>query len=90
MTEPMGRRIYYARCWEGRQSLAAFGAAVALKEGRTKPYSAATVSDWEHNRKVPSVKALIAAAAVGHVRDEWLIFGRGERSAGAYTAQGAA
>lgn len=88
--ETLGRRIYFARVWRERQSLAAFGRAIAEVEPRDTPYSAATISEWEHDRGEPSLKAVVAMSKVSTVRKEWIAFGSGEPLVETYKAQGAA
>lgn len=73
----LGQRIYYARVWQGRQSLSAFGAAVAHAQGRRAPYSAAAVSLWERDQRVPRMATLMATARATGVRSEWLLLGAG-------------
>lgn len=73
----LGQRIYYARVHRGRQSMAAFGAAVARAEGRQSPYSPQAVSEWEHDRRTPSLPTLAAIATTAHLRVEWLAFAIG-------------
>lgn len=80
MTElhTLGQRIYFARVWRGKQTLAAFGAAVAEAEKRAKPYTPQAVAEWESNTTIPKLSALQAIPKVAGLRPEWLILKSGQ------------
>lgn len=86
----LGQRLYFARVWQGPRTLKAFGAAIAKAEGRTVPYGAQAVCEWERDNRIPKLATLQAAANASGVRVEWLILKSGEPFTRREISQGAA
>lgn len=84
----MEQRIYYARVWQGKRSLAAFGALVAKAEGRKQPYTANTVCRWEHGNSAPDLSTMIAIARASGLREEWILLNKGEPADNAHNLLG--
>lgn len=84
--ETVGNRVFWVRllvdgATGGRVSQGELGAAVSSELGGDRAYKAASVSEWENGRRVPSVRAVAALARAARgfgvdVDPGWLAFGK--------------
>lgn len=73
----LGARIYFLRVSGGRRSQGQFGAEIAKAEGRDTPYSANTISDWEDNKTIPPLSAIVGIVNLTGASLDFLVFGSG-------------
>jgi hypothetical protein len=78
--QSLGQRTFRARLTLGAQlgerlSQEAFGAMIAVRMGRSRPITGATVSRWEADEALPDIPTVRAIAALCRVDPGWLAFG---------------